>query len=133
MPRRLSLVLAVCLLAAAAAPAAHAAALNGKTKPAVKTPLPTNLRGGQAPEPGASGKRTPLAERATPATARPNASPTASVQRTPFGLQAANAPVDPAQCRMTCAHSYYFCPSSPGDSDCAATWSQCLADCSHPP
>ena len=43
------------------------------------------------------------------------------------------ARVDPSDCRMTCAQTYYFCSAadSGGDS-CGGRWSQCVAACSNP-
>ena len=43
-----------------------------------------------------------------------------------------SAPADPAQCRMDCAHTYYFCRAGEHPDDCAGTWGQCVATCNSP-
>jgi hypothetical protein len=42
------------------------------------------------------------------------------------------APDDPAQCRMSCAQTYYFCRAGDHPDDCAGTWGQCVATCNSP-
>jgi hypothetical protein len=44
----------------------------------------------------------------------------------------ATAPTDPAQCRMGCAQSFYFCRASERPDDCAGPWGQCVASCNSP-
>jgi len=41
-------------------------------------------------------------------------------------------PLDHADCRRACAHTYYFCLQTDGAADCPQGWTSCLADCSHP-
>jgi hypothetical protein len=43
-----------------------------------------------------------------------------------------NAPADPAQCRMNCAQTFYFCRAADHPDDCAGTWGQCVASCNSP-
>src|SRR5580693_8771889 len=39
---------------------------------------------------------------------------------------------DPAQCRMVCAQTYYFCRAGDRPDDCARTWGECVAICTSP-
>jgi hypothetical protein len=39
---------------------------------------------------------------------------------------------DPAQCRMGCAQTYYFCRAGDHPDDCAGSWGQCVATCNSP-
>ncbi|MEJ0066919.1 MAG: hypothetical protein WDM85_17135 [Caulobacteraceae bacterium] len=41
-------------------------------------------------------------------------------------------PTDPAQCRMDCAQTYYFCRAGDHPDACAETWGQCVATCNSP-
>jgi hypothetical protein len=43
-----------------------------------------------------------------------------------------SVPTDPAQCRMSCAQTYYFCRAGDHPDDCAGTWGQCVATCNSP-
>jgi hypothetical protein len=43
-----------------------------------------------------------------------------------------SVPADPAQCRMSCAQTYYFCRAGDRPDDCAGTWGQCVATCNSP-
>jgi len=42
-------------------------------------------------------------------------------------------PADPGQCRLSCAHSYYFCLSGQDAAFCPQSWTSCLGDCSRAP
>jgi hypothetical protein len=42
-------------------------------------------------------------------------------------------PADPGQCRLSCAHSYYFCLSGQDAAFCPQSWTSCLNDCSRAP
>jgi hypothetical protein len=44
----------------------------------------------------------------------------------------ASPPADPAECRMGCAQTYYFCRASDHADSCAETWGQCVATCTSP-
>jgi hypothetical protein len=120
-------LMSVAVLATQLAPG-RAAADDTTLKPPAKLKLPPNLRGAMAPEttptpaPRPPPILTPLSSAATPRPAGFSLIPAAT-----------DAKPEEGQCRMACAHAYYFCPDAPGSTDCAATWSQCLTDCSHPP
>jgi hypothetical protein len=43
-----------------------------------------------------------------------------------------SVPADPAQCRMDCAQTYYFCRAGDHPDDCAGTWGQCVSTCNSP-
>jgi hypothetical protein len=43
-----------------------------------------------------------------------------------------SVPTDPAQCRMSCAQTYYFCRAGDHPDDCAGAWGQCVATCNSP-
>jgi hypothetical protein len=40
---------------------------------------------------------------------------------------------DPGQCRVDCAHTYYFCLAGEDAPSCPQNWTSCLAGCSQPP
>ncbi|MFI4933439.1 MAG: hypothetical protein ACHP7N_02365 [Caulobacterales bacterium] len=42
------------------------------------------------------------------------------------------APPDPSECRIACAQSLYVCQGDDAASDCAPTWSRCVATCDLP-
>jgi len=42
------------------------------------------------------------------------------------------SPADPAECRMSCAQTYYFCRAGDQPDECAGTWGQCVASCDSP-
>jgi hypothetical protein len=124
------LVLGVAFSLLAAAPSR--AASEPKAKQPARTALPTSLRGALAAD------KPVLAP--TPAKRPVLAPPAGLIVRQPGPLLAsptatplASTKPDPGQCRAACAHAYYFCLSAPGSTDCGASWSQCLGDCSHPP
>ena len=51
-------------------------------------------------------------------------------------LPASNAsalPADPGQCRVTCAHTYYFCLAGEDAPSCPQNWSSCLITCNRAP
>jgi hypothetical protein len=69
--------------------------------------------------------------------AKPPSSAQATVQRAatpPVSTPPArvSVPDDPAQCRMSCAQTYYFCRAGDHPDDCAGTWGQCVATCNSP-
>ena len=111
----------------------HAASDPSKPKPAAKLKLPTGLRGAvpasnAASTTGTSARPTALATPLTPIVrTSPAPKPLASLARPVV------AAPDVGQCRIDCAHSYYFCPSEPSSTECSSTWSQCVTGCSHPP
>jgi len=125
---RIGLIMASLALLAAPVTASHAAPEDPKAKPPARLKLPTDLRGSVSPEPPAQAR--PAAPQ-KPAPVRPT-----SVAQS-IGVSLASpipaAKPDEGQCRTSCAHTYYFCLSSPGSTDCGASWSQCLTDCGHPP
>ena len=45
---------------------------------------------------------------------------------------AAKPAAEPAECRMGCAQSFYFCRAGDHPDDCAGTWGQCVASCNSP-
>jgi len=63
-----------------------------------------------------------------PRAAPPPPAPTATA--TPVLLsQPAEVPPDPAECRTTCAQTYYFCRAGDRPEDCGSPWSQCVVAC----
>jgi hypothetical protein len=130
---RIGVFLLGLALLAAPALSGHAASDPSKPKPAAKLKLPTGLRGAvpaantalnPGPNPGLAALATPL-------------TPTSRTSPAPKPLASLVTPVvaapDVGQCRIDCAHSYYFCPSEPSSTECSSTWSQCVTGCSHPP
>ena len=69
------------------------------------------------------------ASRTRPAPASVQHAATSPVSRTPAPD---SVPTDPAQCRMGCAQSYYFCRAGDHPDDCARTWGECVATCNSP-
>jgi hypothetical protein len=51
----------------------------------------------------------------------------------PPAPNASAVPTDPGQCRVTCAHTYYFCLSGDDAPSCPQNWSSCLDACNRPP
>ena len=60
------------------------------------------------------------------------AAPLASPIPPAAGLVAASVSVDPGQCRLACAHSYYFCLAGEDADACSGNWTQCLTTCNRP-
>jgi hypothetical protein len=87
------------------------------------TPAASGLRGSQplasAPAKGAASR---------PAIAPPMALALRQSQASP-GVSSDGG----GQCRLTCAHSYYFCLSGEDAPSCPGSWTSCLADCSRAP
>ena len=103
----------LCLLFSGAADAA--------TQPAAKVP----------PKPvSATGLRGTLGAVAKPAPI--SLIKPALLQPQPIAGLTPHDPLDHADCRRACAHTYYFCLQTDGASDCPEGWASCLADCSHP-
>jgi len=44
----------------------------------------------------------------------------------------APAPVDPDECRLGCAKTYYLCGAGEHTDGCGSAWSQCAAACALP-
>ena len=42
------------------------------------------------------------------------------------------SPTDPAECRMSCAQTYYYCRAGDQPDECAGSWGQCVATCDSP-
>jgi hypothetical protein len=126
---RIGLLLASLALLAASAPAVRAAPEEPKARPAARAKLPTNLRGTQTPS-----SPPPAAPKLAPPPLAALAGPAGSTARSilPSAAPIASAKPDLGQCRTACAHTYYFCLSSPGGGDCSDTWGQCLSQCSYP-
>jgi len=118
---RIGLFLVSLALLATPAMVGHSAPEDPKAKPAARLKLPINLRG------------------TLPAQSAPQSPPgisAAGLALKPHALTATPSPVlaaDTGQCRADCGHSYYFCLSGQITTDCSATWSQCVVNCSHPP
>ena len=135
MRRRLALIVALSLLAAPALG-------QDKGRITVMNTAPkTVLRPSQTVDPGAlAGPRVGIRPAPTPPTygAPPKTAGErqaeqrrlSSVERlpvlTPPPLQSR---VDPGQCRMTCARTYYFCAAGESAEDCSTGWAQCRAGC----
>jgi hypothetical protein len=64
---------------------------------------------------------------APPATMQRAATPPVSSPLAPPSVT-----TDPAQCRMGCAQTYYFCRAGDHPDDCAGSWGQCVATCNSP-
>jgi hypothetical protein len=60
--------------------------------------------------------------------AAPSPAPQPAALRTPTPPPAQ----DPADCRMSCAQTYYFCRAGERPDDCGGSWSQCAATCNSP-
>jgi len=109
--------LILLLLLALAAPAAAQERQRGRLRLVQPAPL-SRLRG-------------PAAETLAPAEAPPiSPVPMAAISTPP--LPFAPSPSDPAQCRIGCAQSYYFCLAADDGESCAPAWGQCRAACSAP-
>jgi hypothetical protein len=107
-----SIILSLPALAVLATGAAHAAPAR---RPAADTPSSAGLRGPVS------------ADGAGPAKAAPAPTLISAVP-----APAANAQ-DRDQCRLACAHSYYFCLADPQAAACPETWIRCLSTCDRPP
>jgi hypothetical protein len=84
------------------------------------------LAADDAPPP--SGRITVVQQPAKPAE---SPAPTPAPTPTPTAL-ASSAPADPAECRIGCAQTNYFCRAGDHPDDCAGAWSQCVATCEQP-
>ena len=40
--------------------------------------------------------------------------------------------MEPSECRMNCAQTFYFCRAGDHPEDCAGPWGQCVASCNSP-
>ena len=67
------------------------------------------------------------AQAANPAKAPRLAAPIAAASLPASGVPAIAA--DPGQCRLACAHRYYFCLSAQDPAYCPQSWTSCLNDC----
>lgn len=116
---RLTLMLLVlpAMALAADAPSSDAPAPSGKITVIAQ---PAATPDGSTDE---TGDDTNSAASAAPAPTTP--APLASAAPT-------SAPADPAECRMGCAQSYYFCASQDHTENCSPSWSQCVATCDSP-
>jgi hypothetical protein len=115
--------LILLVLLALAAPAAAQEKTRGHIRVIPPSPL-SRLRAPTSPEALA-------AQTAAAAGATPLASPVPLAAMTPplpFAPQAS----DPAQCRIGCAQSYYFCLAGDDAESCAPAWGQCRAACTAP-
>jgi hypothetical protein len=67
---------------------------------------------------------------------KPSAPPATMQRAATMPLTSPLAPpsvaTDPAQCRMGCAQTYYFCRAGDRPDDCAGSWGQCVATCNSP-
>jgi hypothetical protein len=64
--------------------------------------------------------------------AKPAKPPAAAAPITAASLPASNVSAiaaDPGQCRLACAHRYYFCLSAQDPAYCPQSWTSCLNDC----
>lgn len=96
----------------------------GTASPAAARKIAPAVAAGSA---GAAGLRGPVAaQRAGPLKVASSLAPILSA--TPI---ATSSPADPAQCRLACAHSYYFCLAGEDADVCPEAWTQCLATCGH--
>jgi hypothetical protein len=70
---------------------------------------------------GASASTPPTASPAKAPPPAPGPPPTPPISR-----------ADPADCRMDCAQTYYFCRAGSDEPDCSPAWSRCVATCASP-
>jgi hypothetical protein len=116
-------------LALALATASPGAAWGEAPNPKPSRPaLPTSLRGALPAEKPAPAK--PTVGRPVAAPLKPFFMPGPGA---PAPIPMASMATDPDQCRVSCAHDYYFCLSAPESTDCSATWSQCRSICDRQP
>ena len=90
--------------------------------------LPAVASAQAAPAPG--GGFAPPPPKSTPSDATPSA-PTPASSPAPRLATAAPQP-DPAQCRIACAQTSYFCRAGDDPDGCDGAWSQCVAACDLP-
>lgn len=96
--------------------------------------IPAIALAADAPPPGgklavvASARRSDATAGATPAGA--DLPPVTTSPAAPW--LSPTPPVDAGECRMGCAQAYYFCRAGDQTSDCASSWSQCVAACDLP-
>jgi len=76
------------------------------------------------------GGRLKFAAQPSPAPATVQSAATIPVITPP--TPAATPVVEPAECRMGCAQTFYFCHAGEHPDDCAGTWGQCVASCNSP-
>jgi hypothetical protein len=112
-PLALLLALSICLAAGFA--------LEGR--PGVAVAAETD-----APAPKRPPQRPPVA--------RPAPIPAVKVSRLASAPIAPNAlassiTADSDQCRLGCAHAYYFCLAGDDSGSCSGPWTSCLSDCAH--
>jgi hypothetical protein len=86
----------------------------------------TGLRGSQTAA-GAPTKAAPKTAAAVPA-----APPVTLALRQSEAAPGASRD-EGGQCRLTCAHSYYFCLAGEDAPSCPTSWTSCLADCGRAP
>jgi hypothetical protein len=71
------------------------------------------------------------------ADAKDGQSSTSAVASQTTGAQSTQAaaqptPANPADCRMTCAQTRYFCQAGDNTDGCSNAWTQCVATCNSP-
>jgi hypothetical protein len=132
---RLALVAAALALAAAPASSQDAGGI-GPTSPAPKTALrpsqtidPTAVRVGRTPavppRPAFGGPPRTAGEVRAEQQRITAANPPLPVLSPP----PPRSRVDPGQCRISCAQTYYFCAGGDSPGECAPAWAQCRAGC----
>jgi hypothetical protein len=75
---------------------------------------------------GLRGAQTP-----NPAKPQPLAAPILAASQPASDVSA--IPADPGQCRLSCAHGYYFCLSGQDAAFCPQSWTSCLGGCNRAP
>jgi hypothetical protein len=79
-----------------------------------------------------------LAQTASAPSSTPAAPPHPAATPAPAPVQpqlasiAPAPPADPAQCRIACAQTNYFCRAGAQPDDCGGAWSQCVSTCDLP-
>ena len=115
--RRLALLMILFAWSApGVTPASAAEARKPPAPVAVKPETSAGLRGPMSVDRNKPAKAPPLASAIPPGA----------------GLVTSSAGGDPAQCRLACAHSYYFCLAGENADACSGNWTQCLTACSRP-
>jgi hypothetical protein len=94
---------------------------------AADRPMAAAPRNAQTPPAGLRGPVSP-----TPPTSPGNAAGLALKPGLPIASLLASAGAGAGQCRLDCAHNYYFCLSGSDTSYCSQAWTSCLTDCGHP-
>jgi hypothetical protein len=126
LPRRMRLAAFLTIMLAFSTPTTGAFASVAPTRKviapvAAKSETTAGLRGPMSPERDRSAKALSVKALSLSSPGPPAA-----------GLVATSMIDDPGQCRLACAHSYYFCLAGENAEACPGNWTQCLTTCGRP-